>query len=368
MSCNCENGVVNGNTGCTPCNVCPTNSADAETLPSALDNFVRQFFGTITKTEVNGVVTWTLPCNLDVGLTGNPRGTSEGLACYFLRLFGEGIVGLVGPQGDTGAPGNPGNNAYTVVTTAFIPPTAGSPTAQFNIIPSPVASAGQVIFIPGVGWLFVDQVFQNTTVFATLLEAIPVPAAVISPGTLVLPTGPRGLTITGPTGATGPQGNPGATGATGATGAIGPTGATGAAGAVATNSNSQVIGGPTDYDLTAAMAKVDFGATDPEVTLPEAGTYLVLVQIGGINGTGSGATREWAFKLFNSTTAADVVGSDTFCRASLDAAIPQQFQIMCLVTTLTDNNLIQLYAQTNTVAGTQTINVLGTVIMYVKLS
>jgi hypothetical protein len=366
MSCNCNNGTTNNNTGCTPCNVCPTNSADAETLPSALDNFVQQFFGTIVKTEVNGVVTWTLPCSLDVGLPGNPRGTDEGLACYFLRLFDDGIVGLVGPTGDTGTPGAAGNNAYTVVTTAFVPPTLGVPATQFNIIPSLTVSEGLTIFVPGVGWLVVDQVFQSTTVFATLLEAVPVQVALVSPGALVLPTGPRGLTVTGPTGATGATGPIGPTGATGATGAVGPTGAVGAAGAVATNSNSIVVGDPTDYDLTASYAKVDFGANDPEVTLPEAGTYLVLVQIGGIMSAAS--AREWDFKLFNATTAADITESETFTRATTSASIPQQFQIMTLVTTLTVNNLIQLYAQTNSVSATQQINTLGTAIMYVKLS
>ena len=145
MGCDCNNGVENGNTGCGPCGTCPVNSADAETLPSTLDNFTQQFFGTITKTEVNGQVTWTLPCNLDTGLPGNPRGSAEGLACYFLRLFSDGIVGLIGPQGDTGLAGNDGNNAYTVVTTAFNAPTVPSPTVQFNVIPSPAISAGQTM-------------------------------------------------------------------------------------------------------------------------------------------------------------------------------------------------------------------------------
>jgi len=83
--------------GCdNPCRRGPRNSARCESLPSQIENFTTQFFGTVVKTEINGVVTWSLPCQLDVGLPGNPRGVDEGLACYFLRLFSDGLGGLKG--------------------------------------------------------------------------------------------------------------------------------------------------------------------------------------------------------------------------------------------------------------------------------
>lgn len=366
MSCDCTNGTENNNSGCVPCGSCPTNSADAESLPSQIENFSQQFFGDVTKTEVNGAVTWTLPCSLDIGLPGNPRGSSEGLACYFLRLFDEGIVGLTGPQGAAGAAGAAGNNAYTVVTTSFAAPTVGNPISQFNIIPSSVVSVGQTIFVPGVGWLLVDQIFQSTTVFTTLVELIAIPVATVTPGTLVLPTGPRGLTVTGPVGATGATGAIGATGATGATGAVGPTGATGAAGTAVTNQNSSVTGGPTDYVMTASYAKVDFGLNDLEVTLPTAGTYLVIAQIGGVQN--SGATRLWSFKLYNSTTATDVSASETFSSTVDGSTNPHQKWCLGLVTTAAANDVIQLYATSNSATVTQTINVTGSAMLYVKLA
>jgi len=366
MSCGCSDGTENNNTGCTPCSQCVENSAAVESLPSALDNFTQQFFGTVTKTEANGVVTWTLPCSLDVGLPGNPRGSTEGLACYFIRLFEAGITGLVGPKGDTGATGTDGNNAYTVITTAFATPTVGSPTVQFNIIPSPVISVGQTVYVPTVGWLSVDQIFQDTTVFATLIQLVSSPSVTVSPGTLLLPTGPRGVSITGPAGPTGPKGDTGVTGATGATGSVGATGATGAAGVAATSANSIVTGGPTDYVMTITYAKVDFGANDLEVTLPTAGTYLVIAQIGGVQN--SGATREWDFKLYNSTTAADITQSETFSSVVDGGLIPHQRWVISLVTTLAANDVIQLYARSSSATVTQTVNVLGSAMMYVKLS
>lgn len=62
-------------------------NANAETLASALNNFQTAFFGTVTKTCVNGKVVWTLPCDLDAGIDGYPRLAGEGVACYLLRIF-----------------------------------------------------------------------------------------------------------------------------------------------------------------------------------------------------------------------------------------------------------------------------------------
>jgi hypothetical protein len=324
-----------------------------------------QFFGEVTKTEVDGVVTWNLPCSLDIGLPGNPRGDAEGLACYFLRLFSEGITGLVGPKGDTGEQGVAGHNAYTVTTSAFVAPTESNPTAQFTIIPSPVISVGETIFIPGVGWLTISQVFQGTTVFASLIESIPSPETVIPAGTLVLPTGPRGLSIKGDTGATGLTGPQGAQGPTGPTGPTGAAGAVGATGATATNSNAEIVGGSSDYTMTATYAKVDFGATDLEATLATPGTYLFLLQLNGLNS--SGATREWDFKLFNSTTGLDVTNSENYQRA-IDSPLVQTLLFYSIVTTSTINNLIQLYAKSSAATATQTVDSLGSKLIYVRLA
>jgi hypothetical protein len=336
-----------------------------ETLPSALDNFTKQFFGTITKTEVNGVVTWVLPCSLDVGIVGNPRGDTEGLACYFLRLFNDGITGLEGPQGETGETGATGHNAYTVTTSSFTAPTLVSPGVQFTIIPSAAIAVGQTIFIPGVGWLVITQIFQDSTVFASLLELVTVPSVTIGPGTLVLPTGPRGLSIKGNTGATGLKGDKGDTGATGATGIAGAVGAVGPAGASTTNDNASIVGGASDYILTVGYGKVDFGASDPEATLATPGTYLFIVQINGLNSTG--ANIEWDFKLFNSTTGLDVPNTEAF-NQSATSAFPHQFSIFGIVTTTTINNVIQLYAVSSSGSAAQTINKTGTQLIYVKLA
>lgn len=76
----------------TPCSCepCQTQCDPAhEPLPSTVDNFVTQFFGSVTKTCVNNQVVWSLPCNLDTGVPGYPRQPNEGLACYFKRLIND---------------------------------------------------------------------------------------------------------------------------------------------------------------------------------------------------------------------------------------------------------------------------------------
>ena len=365
--CSC-NQSIDATRGCAPCGQCPTNSADCETLPSALQNFIDAFFGSVTKTAVGDQVVWTLPCSLDVGLTNNPRGASEGLACYFLRLFEEGLVGLTGPQGDTGLQGTDGRNAYTVTTQFFVPPTEAAPNVQFNVIPNPILGVGLEIFIEGCGWLVITNIFQDQTVFATLIQPVSPQAAQIAAGEVVLPTGPRGLSITGPTGPTGPQGAQGAQGIQGDAGAAGATGPTGPSGAVATNSNSVVsVSGGTDYTMTASYAKLDFGAVDLEITLPEAGEYLVMISLQGLNN--SGAHRQWTFKLFNFTTTLDVPESETQ-HAMLDVAgsTIENRSCWCRVVTTTVNNVIHIYVKSSSATATQTIFQSNSRIGYVRLS
>lgn len=337
---------------CTPCNVnCGQNSASCESLPSALANFTAAFFGSVQKTEINGKVTWILPCGLDVGLPGNPRGSDEGLACYFLRLFEAGIIGLVGPKGDPGPKGTDGHNAYTITTSAFNPPVSAGQTAQFTIIPSPVISVGQTIFIPGSGWYQITEVFQGTSVFATLLESISNPFPLIGAGTLVLPTGPRGLSITGPTGLTGPKGDTGAMGATGATGAPGATGATGPAGTAATNANQQIAGSGTNYTVTASYAKVNFGTTDLEATLVTSGTYLFIAQLECLN---SGAVHAWSLRFNNQTTATPFLDSqrDFFFVSTTFATTAT---VVSIITTSAANQVIEIQAVTDAAGDTQQI-------------
>jgi hypothetical protein len=360
----------NPQANCSPCKACPPNSADCETLPSALQNFVDAFFGSVVKTEIDGQVTWVLPCNLDIGLPGNPRADGEGLACYFLRLFRDGINGLEGPTGATGAAGENGANAWTIILTAFVQPTPGG-TVNFNIVASPTITPGQTIFIPGSGYYMVTSRVSNS-VFAQLIEAVPTPNPVTVPGTIALPCGPRGLTITGPTGAPGLQGPTGAQGPTGPTGAGGPTGPTGPTGAVSTNSNGQVvITGATDFTVTNADQKITFGVDDPEVTLPDIGTYFVLARFRCMNDVASMNNHQWDFYLNNQTTATPVDGgrhTNTILFNTGGSNHCTYIHVWAIVQTVGINEIIDVHVMSDSAAAPQTIFQDGSNIMFIKLA
>ncbi len=181
------------NLGCqNPCGHSPHNSARCESLPSQIENFTTQFFGTVVKTEINGQVVWSLPCQLDVGLPGNPRGVDEGLACYFLRLFSDGIGGLKGDKGDKGDAGQPGTNSYSVLRQSFNHPLPGNPMTQMVVFANPALVTDLYVFVQHSGYYLITDVQPGGVIFITLVQSIAHPYATIPVGSLVIPTGPPG--------------------------------------------------------------------------------------------------------------------------------------------------------------------------------
>ena len=73
------------------------------------------------------------------------------------------------------------------------------------------------------------------------------------------------------------------------------------------NSGAQVLGVGTDYSLTATMTNVDFGTTDPSITLPAAGTYRVEYQVAW--DSGATASDIFKFAIWEGTSARYVPGS-----------------------------------------------------------
>jgi hypothetical protein len=196
------------------------------------------------------------------------------------------------------------------------------------------------------------------------VESIPTPVAVVQPGTLALPVGQRGRSVTGPTGAQGAKGDTGTPGATGATGTPGPQGATGPAGAVATNTNDTDVGTGTDYTMTATYARVDFGGDDMEVTLPTVGVYFVYVTVAGVQNSSS--QRRWSLKLFDFTNTLDVPETETV-KSMTVSSISNGMHLLAIVTTVIPNTLIQLYAESSAAEATQRIEFTGSRMTYIKL-
>lgn len=285
--------------GCTnPCGVTRANTPECETLPSQIQNFTTQFFGEVTKVEIDGEVKWILPCNLETGLPANPRLTDEGLACYFLRLFQDGIVGLTGPQGPQGDAGTDGHNAYTVSLQGFAQPTLGSPFLNLSCVANPAILAGLYVFIEGSGWYVVNGDDGAGTLFLQLTNPLPGAAAYITAGKLVVPSGYPGNSIIGPEGPIGPQGVPGTPGAS----------------YTATNGQTYV-GAGTDHALQVVSGVISFSGNNMSVTLPTIGTYLITATValealpyssGGSNITYNDVV---AMKLYDTHISGDIAAS-----------------------------------------------------------
>jgi hypothetical protein len=239
-----------------------------------MDNFILATFGEIDKSLVGGVVTWQLPCNLEVGLQNNPRLPDEGLFCYLIRLIGSGIVGLTGPQGPAGTDGADGAAGYATTLTNVAQPTLGAPNLTLivdnpELFPTGVVAAAYVL---NSGYYTVIGKAGNEVYLQLIIPVSPAPA-VIPSGTFVVIAGPRGAT-----GPAGPAGAAGATGAQGIQGIQGPAGANGASG------TAELVGAYT----VPAIGASDWATFDADlrgrigmyVWLEDAGYFDVLAAAG----------------------------------------------------------------------------------------
>lgn len=335
---------------CNPCGDPATNTPTCENLPSQIENFTKQFFGEVTKTEVDGQVAWSLPCSLDSGLPNNPRLEGEGLACYFLRLFEDGIIGLTGPQGDTGAAGTNGRNAYTVTLAGFVQPTPANPNVQVVSLANPAIVEGLTIFIATSGYYFVNATDGNGTLFLTLVQASAGAPAVITAGKLVVAAGPQGVSITGPQGA---QGD---------------TGAQGTPGESFTATNGQFAGGAvvgTDFPLTVLNTPIDFTASIAQVLLPQAGKYLLTATVAVEGQPTINPTDVVSFLLVDT----NLISGVTFSEQEIsNVADGQRAQVIINVfyTIPADNRTVQLWGKCTT-AGAANVVSDFTMLQFVRL-
>lgn len=316
---------------CNPCNsVSETNTAACESLPSQIENFTKQFFGTVIKTEVNGAVEWSLPCSLDTGLPNNPRDDGEGLACYFLRLFSEGIIGLTGPPGEPGFDGAPGRNAYTVTLAAFVQPTLANPNVTVLTSANPAILEELYVFIATSGWYVVNDTDTSGALFLTLVKPVSNPPAIVTAGKLVVPSGFPGASVTGPPG---PQGTPGPPG--------------NPAEAFTVNNGMFFANSGTDYNTQITYAAVTFVSSTPSVILTAIGKYLMTVVV-GVKGLATVAlTDKVTLKLRNTTISGDIDGSEKGITNLVDTE-EKQVIINVIVETDAVNQTIALFAKATT--------------------
>lgn len=318
----------------TPCNPCGTpeeNSAACELLPSQIENFTLQFFGSVIKTEVDGAVQWSLPCNLDVGLPANPRGATEPLGCYFLRLFDIGITGVEGEKGPKGDAGEDGTNAYTTLAAAFKTPSLASPVVQVSTVYNPAIVEGLNIFIPGSGWYLIDGTDGQGVLFLTLLTLVSNPTAIPQPGTLVIPAGATGAGVQGPRGLQGVKGAPGEPGPKGEPGED--------VGIVTATNGDYYVSSGTDFAVVSTdYQPVDFTVSFARLTLPTAGTYLLVAK------TAVNSGSDIYVKLRNDTASEDITGTEQLISPSGVNEF-RHCPMTAIYTTSADAQVVSLYAR-----------------------
>lgn len=139
------------------------------------------------------------------------------------------------------------------------------------------------------------------------------------------------------------------------------------------NSNLSVYASGTLYSLTNAAAAVDFGTTDPVITISEPGTYLLLARLRfDYNGATFAAVQTIAAKLRRlNNTAADltnavagmktqIITTQTFTAG--DVNIPPT-----IYTTVNNNDQIQIFASIGVVPSAGSVDVAEAEIVAIKL-
>lgn len=129
------------------------------------------------------------------------------------------------------------------------------------------------------------------------------------------------------------------------------------------NRASQVTGSGTNYTLTNTTARIDFGTTDAEVTLPTEGTYLVIACVSFI-GDAAGAGDEVRAKLRNSSDSTDV-GVEK--KVTIATNSGREIIILDEIVVVTASKTIQIFGHNNT-AARGSVESTTTTIKYVRLS
>lgn len=129
------------------------------------------------------------------------------------------------------------------------------------------------------------------------------------------------------------------------------------------NRTSNIAGAGTNYTLTTSWARIDFGTTDADLTLPTAGTYLLIAQV-QYTPDASGAADSARFTLHNATDTLDI---GTVRCASGVASAPCTVPIIETVTVTAASKVIRILAINDT-ANRGTITSTGTTLHYVRLS
>ena len=141
-----------------------------------------------------------------------------------------------------------------------------------------------------------------------------------------------------------------------------------------TNSTLSVYAVGTAYQLTNTAALLNFGTTDPSLTLTSPGTYLLLGRaVLDYNGSTFAASRVVTLKFRRTNnTAADITNGSMTIDTAIVTTITNTFGDFVLpfviYTTANSDDIIQIFGDVDTVPSAGSLDAVGAEIVAIKLS
>ena len=140
------------------------------------------------------------------------------------------------------------------------------------------------------------------------------------------------------------------------------------------NSALTVYASGTAYALTNTAALLDFGTTDPSLTITQPGTYLILARAElDYNGATFAASRTVTLKLRRTNnTAADITNSPLVAKTEVTTTVTATFGDFVLppviYTTANNNDIIQIFGDVDTVPTAGSLDASSADIIAIRLT
>lgn len=135
----------------------------------------------------------------------------------------------------------------------------------------------------------------------------------------------------------------------------------------------QTIAAGTAYTLTAVSSALDFGTTDPSITLDQAGTWLILGSANTkYNGATFAAVRTITLKFHRTNnTAADITGGSTALLTNIITALTYTLGMVTLpitvYTTSNTNDAITIFGDIGVVPTAGSVDITEAQITAIKI-
>lgn len=268
------------------------------------------------------------------------------------------VPGAQGTAGTNGTNGTNGVNAYTQTTADFTVPAIGA-NVTVSLVNSTWMAVEQNIFITGAGTFSVVSKPTTTSVTLTYLDYDDNTAAGNN-----IPTGatvsPGGLQLTSTLAV-----------ANGGTGATTATNARANLGAGGLSLTAYAAG--TAYQFTNTAALLNFGTTDPSLTITSPGTYLLIARVRvDYNGATFAAVRNGALKLRRTNnTAADLANGQSGFKTDIITTLTYtlgSFNLPPVVyVTTNSDDVIELWGNLDTVPTAGSLDAVEAEIIAIRL-